>query len=67
MNEFGNIADIQLKTAEKVYLSICEYEKKIQQLQAQGTLARYAKYDNCFKTYLMNGIGLLRSLDCEQR
>jgi hypothetical protein len=67
VNEFGNIADIQLKTAEKVYLSICEYEKKIQQLQAQGTLARYAKYDKYLKVYLMNGTGLLHSLDCERR
>ena len=40
VNDYGMVADMQLKTAEKVYVSICDYEKKIQQLQAQGTLVR---------------------------
>ena len=40
VNEYGIVADMQLKTAEKVYVAICEYEKKILQLQNSGTLAR---------------------------
>ncbi len=40
VNEYGDLKDVQVKTVEVVYVAICKYEKKINQLQKKGKLAR---------------------------
>lgn len=40
VHDYGSLEGLQIKSVEKVYTQICEYEKKIQQLQRMGTLAR---------------------------
>eukprot|EP01114_Cavostelium_apophysatum_P006009 TRINITY_DN171_c1_g2_i1.p1 TRINITY_DN171_c1_g2~~TRINITY_DN171_c1_g2_i1.p1 ORF type:complete len:915 (+),score=253.68 TRINITY_DN171_c1_g2_i1:218-2962(+) len=39
-SDYGDLKNLDVKVVERVYVSICKYERKIQRLQKQGALAK---------------------------